>query len=275
MAGATGADGAIGATGARRREAVSVGSVLARAFGLIGAAPLPVLGLSLLFSALPRVAMSWGLVSLTRLGFTTGTWRAIVAGWSGSSLVAVALSVLVQGAITRAATATADGGRVGIAQSLGAALRVLPAMLVVAIVSALGVGFGLVLLAVPGILLATIWSVAAPAVVAERLGPFAALSRSRWLTRGHRWTVFGLLTLLLVLSWVASGVFQSTVLLTFGLRGGSPLAGSAPTVGWAVASIVYETLTSAIWACAHAALYVELRDAREGPGGARLATIFA
>lgn len=260
---------------AGRGDAVSVGSVLTRAFGLIGAAPLPVLGLSLLLGALPRVAMSWGLASLTRFGVTTSTWMIAAVSWSGGSLVSVALSVLVQGALTRAALSVADHRRVGIGQSLGAALRVLPALLVLAIVSAIGVGVGLVLLAVPGILLATIWSTSAPALVGERLGPFAALARSRWLTRGHRWTVFGLLTLLLVLSWIASGVFQSAVLLTFGLRGGNPLTGSAPTIGWGLASLVYETLTAATWACAHAALYVELRDAREGPGEARLATIFA
>jgi hypothetical protein len=255
---------------------MSVGSVLQRLFGLIAAAPLPVLGLSLLLGALPRVAMAWGLASLTRFGVTTGTWLVMAAGWSGSSLVSIALTVLVQGAIVRVAVAVADGGRVGIGESLGAALRVLPALLVVAIVSAVGVGVGLVLLAVPGILLATIWSVAAPALVAERLGPFAALGRSRWLTRGHRPAVFGLLALLLVLSWIAGGVFQSTMLPTFGLRGGGgAFAGTAPTAGWAIASLIFETLTAAVWACAHAVLYVELRDAREGPGEARLAPIFA
>lgn len=258
-----------------RRDAVSVGSVLARTFGLIGAAPLPVLGLSLLLGAVPHVALNWGLASIGQTAIGSRQLMVTLAGWSGGSVVGIVLSGLVQGAIALAAVMAADGRRAGIGESLVAALAVLPAILVVSIVSALGIGFGFILLFVPGMLLATIWSVAAPAVVVERLGPFAALSRSRWLTRGHRWTVFGLLTLLLVLSWVASGVYSSTVLLGFGFHGGGFLTGARPTVGWAIASLMYETLTKAVWACAHAALYVELRDAREGPGEARLATIFA
>lgn len=258
-----------------RGNAVSVGSLLARTFALIGAAPLPVLGLSLLLGALPKVAMGWGMASLSRFGGTTGTWTLMVAGWSGSSIVSIALSVLVQGAITRAALLVADARRATVGDSLVAGLAVFPAMLVVAIVMAVGVGVGLVLLAVPGILLATIWSASAPALVAERLGPLAALRRSRWLTRGHRGAVFGLLALLLVLSWVAGGVFEATVLATFGFHGQGLPGGSAPTAGWALASLAYETLSSAVWACAHVALYVELRAAREGPAEARLATIFA
>lgn len=263
------------ARGSERRDAVSVGSLLARTFGLIGAAPLPVLGLSLLLSGLFKVAMTWGIALIGRLGMTSGTWLVAVAGWSGSSVISIVLSVLVQGAITRVALAVADGRRIGLRESLVGALAVFPGLLVVAIVSAAGIGFGLILLALPGILLATIWSTSGPAVVAEHLGPIAALRRSRWLTRGHRGTVFGLLALLLVLSWIASGVFQATVLVMFGFHGAIGFGGSGPTIGWALASLAYETLSSAVWACAHVALYVELRDAREGPGEARLATIFA
>ncbi len=271
---ATGATGA-GIGMARRRDAVSIGSVLARAFALIGAAPLPVLGLSLLLGALPRVAIEWGIGSLTRTGLGSSQIIVMLAGWSGSSLAGIMLTTFVQGAITRTAVATADGRRVRIGETAIAALRVFPALLVVAILSSLGIGLGYVLLFVPGMLLATVWAVAAPAVVAERLGPFEGLARSRWLTRGHRWTVFGLLTLIFVLSWVASGIYTSTVLLTFGLHGGNVLTGASPTVGWAIADLAYKTLTTAVWASARAALYIELRDAREGPGEARLASIFA
>lgn len=256
------------------RGDVSVGSVLSRAFALIGAAPLSVLGLSLLIGAAPRVALEWGVGSLARAGVGPNLIWLTIAGWSGSSMAGILLSVFVQGAIVRVALAVGDGRRAGVGEMMLALARRLPALLVVAVVTAVGTSVGYVLLFVPGMLLATIWAAAAPAVVAERLGPFAALARSRWLTRGHRWTVFGVLTLIFVLSWVASGVYAATVLAIFGVHGTS-LVGGAPTIGWALGDLGFKTLTTAVWASARAALYVELRDAREGPGEAQLATIFA
>jgi hypothetical protein len=54
-----------------------------------------------------------------------------------------------------------------------------------------------------------IWFVGAPAAVAERLGPFEALSRSAHLTSGRRWGIFGMLFLIgvvqigLMAAWIA------------------------------------------------------------------------
>jgi hypothetical protein len=51
------------------------------------------------------------------------------------------------------------------------------------------------LLVIPGLWLLTRWSLFAPAIVHERLGPFAALSRSSQLVRGAFWVVFFTVTL--------------------------------------------------------------------------------
>ena len=50
--------------------------------------------------------------------------------------------------------------------------------------------------AIFGVIVICMWFVAAPAAVAERLGPFAALSRSAQLTTGRRGGIFGLTFLL-------------------------------------------------------------------------------
>ena len=54
----------------------------------------------------------------------------------------------------------------------------------------IGVGIGLVLLIIPGLILLTMWSVGAPAIVVERAGAFQAFGRSWHLVRGEAWSVF-------------------------------------------------------------------------------------
>jgi hypothetical protein len=51
-------------------------------------------------------------------------------------------------------------------------------------------------------MLMTIWFVAIPACVIERLGVLQSLRRSRMLTKGKRWQIFGIFLLLLAVSWV-------------------------------------------------------------------------
>ena len=57
---------------------------------------------------------------------------------------------------------------------------------------------GFILIIVPGLILITIWSVAAPVVVLENPGVFAALRRSRELVRGNGWQVFGVILVLYI-----------------------------------------------------------------------------
>ena len=53
-----------------------------------------------------------------------------------------------------------------------------------------GMFLGLLLLVVPGVLIAMMWSVAIPSLVGENLGVFESLDRSRELTRGSRGKIF-------------------------------------------------------------------------------------
>ena len=49
------------------------------------------------------------------------------------------------------------------------------------------------------------WFVTLPACVLERTGPIRSLSRSAFLTKGHRWRVFGLILLVLLVNLIAGG----------------------------------------------------------------------
>jgi len=87
-----------------------------------------------------------------------------------------------------------NGQKVSIFTSIKYGFRgILPALIIGIIGFVLGkIPFGGIINAV----LTCIWFVAAPAAVAEKLNPIAALSRSAELTRGRRWGIFGLTFLL-------------------------------------------------------------------------------
>jgi len=107
---------------------------------------------------------------------------------------------------------------------------------------------GFILIIVPGLILITIWSVAAPVVVLERPGVFAALGRSRELVRGNGWQVFGVIFVLFFLVlFVSSGIEIA--------------ADAAGTAAGLVARVIVGVLTGPFSALAAAVLYFELRKA--------------
>jgi hypothetical protein len=75
-------------------------------------------------------------------------------------------------------------------------------LVAVSILTGVGVAFGLVLLIVPGVILAVRWALAAPIVMLEGLGARAAMRRSQELVKGHGKDVF----LVLVNVWLRAGL---------------------------------------------------------------------
>ncbi len=66
----------------------------------------------------------------------------------------------------------------------------------IAIVVGIVVVLGLIALIIPGLILVTMFWVVVPAAVIERKGVGASMDRSRKLTYGHRWAIFGIIILL-------------------------------------------------------------------------------
>ncbi len=143
-------------------------------------------------------------------------------------------------------------------QLLRAATPVLGQLILVGIVAYIGIVIGFILIIVPGLILITIWSVAAPVVVLEHPGVFASLRRSRELVRGNGWQVFGVIFVLFVL----------VDLVSFIIEAAAESAGSAIGI---VVRVVIGVLTAPITALAASVLYFQLREASSGspagPGG--------
>jgi len=264
------------AAGGGERE-VSIGRVFERAFGTLRANPLATLGIAFLCGALPGAVLGY---FIARYQFSLmprlGVWGVVAFGLL-SMLVAVVLYAITQGALVRATVAHSEGRESSFADSIAAGLSVVLPLIVASLLSAIGIGLGMVLLIVPGAMLYCIWAVVAPVVVEERTGPIAALSRSAVLTRGARWKVFGVVLLLLVAYWVFSGVVGGVLIALVGLRGMADAAamtnGGFPVAFYAV-NAVTQTIVSCVWGLVFASLYVELRNWKDGPRTETLAEVF-
>jgi hypothetical protein len=78
---------------------------------------------------------------------------------------------------------------------LSAAAPYIGTLILNGILFGIAVAVGLFLLIVPGLILITIWSVVAPAIVVENKGVIDAFGRSRELVRGNGWNVFVVIVL--------------------------------------------------------------------------------
>lgn len=176
----------------------------------------------------------------------------LVAAAPGLALIALLLSLiagtLFTGMVVELVSDVQDGRRDHSAgELLRAATPVLGQLLLVGIVAAIGIVIGFVLVIVPGLILITIWSVAAPVVVLERpAGVFAALARSRELVRGNGWQVFGVIFVLFFLVIIVTSAIQIA-------------ADSAGTGAGIVARVILGILTGPVSALAAAVIYFDLR----------------
>ena len=84
------------------------------------------------------------------------------------------------------------GGRpFSLSQALGVALRRSPALIAVDLLTTICATLAALLLIVPGLIVGSVYAVALPACVIERIGPIKAMSRSTFLTKGNRWRIVG------------------------------------------------------------------------------------
>jgi hypothetical protein len=175
----------------------------------------------------------------------------LLAAGSGLAVFALLISLvattLFTGMVVELVSDIQDGRRDSSpGQLLSAVTPVLGRLILVGIVAGAGVLVGFVLLVVPGLILITVWSVAAPVVVLERPPGLGALRRSRELVRGSGWPVFGVIILLDVAVAIVAG----------GAELGAESAGTGVGI---VVRVVLGVLTAPLSALAASVLYFDLR----------------
>jgi hypothetical protein len=180
----------------------------------------------------------------------------------GLGFVLLMVLSMVSSAIILQGTFQAMRNRpVNMLESVKVAFRRLLPLIVLALLESLLLVLGLILLIVPGLILYTMWLVAVAACVVERTGPWRSLRRSQQLTKGHRWKVFGLFLVLLVLSLI-NPLLQFVLDATVG-----------PTAS-AIGNGIWTAISSAFSSVVMAVTYYDLRVAKEGIDIDQIASVF-
>lgn len=265
---------ATAAAGFQDRE-ISISRIFNRAFGTIASNPLVTLGIAFLLGALPGTAVGYESQRLRTVSIAgSGIWPTIIIVVAGFAL-SIVFWTITQGALVRATIAHGEGRRAGFAESIASGLVVALPLFLFALLDAIGVGFGLLLLIVPGVMLYIVWSVAAPALVAERIGVFEAFSRSAYLTDGARWKIFGIELIALVAYWMFEGMVGAVqIALAGSMSEMVAAAAQGLPFSYYVLTALSGTITTAVWAVIRTSLYIELREWKDGPATDTLADVF-
>jgi hypothetical protein len=197
--------------------------------------------LTLAFVVYVAVALIGALLALTL------TWVGVIL----AALVSLVALFWLQASLVKAVDDVRDGqADLSLGATFSAAQKHLGPVIVAGILAAIGITIGLILLIVPGLILLTWWCLIVPTIVLENRSAGDSFSRSRELVKGHAWSVFGVIVLV-VLLLLGFQIVLSIIL--------SPLA------DWLrgfVSNIVSGTLTAPFIAIVLTLLYFRLRDAK-------------
>jgi hypothetical protein len=124
-------------------------------------------------------------------------------------VISIILTQLYTGTVVEVVNDTRDGTLdASIGGLVSKVTPVLATLIGAAIVAGIGIGIGFIACIIPGIILLTLWSVTAPAIVVERLGVFDALGRSWNLVKTNFWQTLGVIfvfwIIALVITWIAA-----------------------------------------------------------------------
>jgi hypothetical protein len=198
--------------------------------------------LALSFAVYVAVALIGALLAATL------TWLGVIL----AALVSLVALFWLQASLVKAVDDVRDGrADLSLGETFSAAREHLSAVLVAGILAAIGITIGLILLIVPGLILLTWWCLIIPTIVLENRSAGESFSRSRELVRGHAWSVFGVI-LLVVLLLIGFQIVLSIIL--------TPLADWLQSF---VSQIVSGTLTAPFTAIVLTLLYFRLRGAKE------------
>jgi hypothetical protein len=257
-------------TRAQAPRNLDIGVVLGGAFGAIGKNWAPFLAyLAVLVWAPNAIFQFAGIYAAPK--FTTVDQ---IFGWYGRILLFTGPLLFLFGPLFVSLivwTTAADASR-GSADPRAAILAVgrqLLWLVILNVIVFIAVLAGFLLFVVPGFMINIAFYVTIPACAVERLTPLAAISRSRFLTRGQRWRLFGLLIIVALIA-IGLGIIASLISMMAGLN---LTASREPSV--IIASVVlngFGTLFAA--ACAGSA-YVELAGIKGGAFVQETAEVFA
>jgi len=263
-----------------RLEQFSIGRVVSRTFSTVGGNLVPFFVIAVVLIAVPSALSVWLQSQFSpNASVTPGDVTSAMASGSkvltGSVaaivlfIVGVALNATAQGAIIYGVVADLNGRKAGIGGMLAQGWAHWWKLFLINICVGFMVGLGTIALIVPGIMLLIRWSAAVPAEIMETKGVFGSMGRSADLTKGRRWSIFGL-GLVVFIIIILVEILVAAILIP----GASFIrAVNQPLFRYAVAPLI-SVITVPLSAAGTASLYFELRSTKEGVGVDQLASVF-
>lgn len=169
-----------------------------------------------------------------------------------TAVIGVIISAVLQAAIMRGAAQGSIGDPVDIDASYKWGFARFGSVILISLLVGLAVAGGLILLIIPGLIFAVMFSVAIPALVVENLRGTDAMSRSWNLVKGHFWHAVGVIILATIITAVVGGIVGAI--------------GGAISDNWFVAWIfqaIAQIITAPFAALVSVLLYLDLRARRE------------
>jgi uncharacterized membrane protein len=255
-------------------EDFRIGRVVSRLFNALFANSATFLTLAALLMIPVLLLTFYTSANYASMGITAAGGLAPGAGWSFFRLlllqmtIYIVFSYLLQAALVQGTISYLNDERSSLGQCLSSALKSVVPLAIIALLSLLGMFAGMMLLLVPGLILALMWSVVVPVRMVENTGITETFGRSRALTKGYRGKIF-----LLILMYMALAL--AIAFVTRPLLGVSLLAKPAElNVPYIVVGWVEQVVLAAITAAGIASVYYELRLVKEGIGAQQMAAAF-
>ena len=242
---------------------LAFGEILDTAFSVLRRNVWVFLAISVIPSAIGAAALGVLTAALPQQDgkITADDLNAVLGGGAVSLLIVLLTSQLATGALFKAVVDTYIGGTASIGEALRFALRRLPSMLWIALLTGFGLLFGFILLIIPGIILWAMWSLALPVLMSEDTRGTKALSRSAHLVKGRWWGTLGLMVVTFVIATIFSSVIGRAIGAAIGTSGSGSLQRGLSTF---VETLISSTLTGPLVAAVTTVLYIDQRVRKEG-----------
>lgn len=185
----------------------NIGRVMAVAFGVLARNFVPLMAISIAL-AVPGFLINWWSRNVPvdpqhHNYFNKEMFLGLVVG--------IVVGSVTQSALTYGTLQSLRGQPVRIGDCLRRGLKPAPKVAMAIILWWLMFMISAMFLLIPGLIVATVLWLTVPAIVVENAGIIGCFGRSRQLTKGHRWPIFGLFLLVTVLYIVIEVVVFKTV----------------------------------------------------------------
>lgn len=214
------------------------------------------------FAPLTALMLIYQLILYSFTYFQSGTFAATsptimqdgVSSYITTLFVSSALGSIIGIAAIFGALCSINGRQINISTMLSRAITVFPRAFPAQLLALILMIIGLIFLVVPGMMVALMLLPLGAVLAWENLGIMASLDRSRALTNGYKWSLFGLVLIISIPIIILAAIFGI-------LSEGALQAAASPST--TTANIILSSIFGSAMNCIVAVVYMQLKNEKE------------